>query len=205
MATQKPRHHGRDHLPGGEDPIPGGVAAWAIAQAGDYIGASYLPVPNNTPTTLPFGRFQTSDPSIFSTLPDGAAGDTSIHASADGIYIAEMTANWSIYFNAPAEIIPVSSTGNGPPTDAFPDTGFNPATAVAGVGTVGAGGVGPPDMFNHTTIVRVVDSSGTLGLAEETVGFEVRALQLSGATRSVTGFVLIVAYIPTPAGVTTVY
>jgi hypothetical protein len=53
VPVQKPAKHGRDHSPGGEDPIPGGIGLWEIkvfeddqlVVAGD--GAWYWPVPDD--------------------------------------------------------------------------------------------------------------------------------------------------------------
>lgn len=170
-----------------------GFGAWAFAAGGDYAGLSNIFVPNDSSTALGFSHFETDDTSVFSTSPSNASGDTAIIGAAKGIYIIELVANWSLYFDGPSTIFPTVTSG--PSTDSYTSTGFDPATAVAGIDTPGAGGVGPPNVHNHATLLRVIGSSGMLGPATE-LSVGVQAFQRSGTSRSVNGFVLAVAWIP---------
>lgn len=84
----KPSKHGRDHLPGGEDPIPG-FHAWAFARL-----TTPQEISLGSTEALGFDDFWTNAPTLFSTVPNGAAGDTQIECAQFGVYIATLTVEW---------------------------------------------------------------------------------------------------------------
>jgi len=49
-----------------------------------------LSLPDNAATAIPWLHFETSDQTVFSTLPNGASGDTELSLNANGLYLGEV-------------------------------------------------------------------------------------------------------------------
>ena len=80
---EKPVLHGRDHRPGGTDPIPGlASTAWCFAE--NLFPAALA---DSTLTTVPLPNVYPSDTTVFGSTT-GSGGQNTVEILADGLYVA---------------------------------------------------------------------------------------------------------------------
>jgi len=94
--TPKPRHHGRDHLPGGEDPIPGltgGNLPWCRVRM--WANASNQSINANSETLMRFNDVQSDDPDgVFTGVALNGVTD-GIRVNQDGLYLIRARMYWA--------------------------------------------------------------------------------------------------------------
>lgn len=98
MTNPKPRHHGRDHLPGGEDPIPnwptGGTPSVATFYRSENAGDADLLVPASFMGTTPIPWLHAKLPSDGSVSGPDAIASTVITFNIPCITIEWLFTQW---------------------------------------------------------------------------------------------------------------
>jgi hypothetical protein len=86
--------HGRDHRPGGADPISGiGGCSWAHSGAGPGFNGSHRSVAGTSNLTITWDQFQTNDTSIFSTTTNTVL-DSGIKIAQLGLLLMRVEVQW---------------------------------------------------------------------------------------------------------------
>lgn len=136
----KPDKHGRDHCPGGEDPIPC-LGPTCLRALRDYGTGLVVASASETPVT--FDQWENENSSIFGeTLFSGDLQKVSF--KAQGVYTVTITAMWEAQFDGVTEICYLddsATTGNWP----FGQTG--------NMGQFGSGRAA--DSFNYPVTLSV--------------------------------------------------
>lgn len=106
MTNRKPRHHGRDHLPGGEDPIPnfpGGDLPWCRVRM--WNNETNQVIHSGTETQMHFNDVQSDDPGgVFTGVATGGISD-GITVNSDGLYLVRARMYWASGAGPPAEAV----------------------------------------------------------------------------------------------------
>lgn len=84
----------------GQRPLASSTGAGAYARAyywSSTIGGPDTPFTVNAGVTtkIPLNHFATTDAAVFSSYPNGTAGDTDLFGSAAGLYVARMDIRWT--------------------------------------------------------------------------------------------------------------
>src|SRR5690242_15985554 len=88
----KPAIHGKDHMPGGADPIPSLTTAWCRVRM--WNNASDQSVPDTTETPMHFNDSQYYDPGSIFTPTAVDAVSYGITVNVDGLYLIRARMSW---------------------------------------------------------------------------------------------------------------
>lgn len=186
MATRKPVIHGRDHLPGGADPIPdlsSGGAECCYAQLYQYTaipvgsGSSQVFVADEFNTNSLQASVSASPTGVFSTgatsTVDNAVGDRYLHVHKPGMVLVFPKAVWA-KTTAPfhQEMIPVGNARMITMSEFTPDS-YGSSLAAAYIATeyasqwlIGAADLVASPYFKTISFNMKQTSGGTVNLLD---------------------------------------